>query len=302
VTSDGAGGDRYGHGPMTPSSPDRVDPLTGDVTHIVARRQGRPNLPSAGCPFCPGGIEAPEPYDVRWFPNRWPALDGDRAEVVLYTSDHDASFASLGAAGARKVVDLWAERTAVLGGRDDVDYVLVFENRGPEVGATIAHPHGQIYGYDAVPPRARLELDRGDASASLGPDAPGDRLVSRDGAWRAWVPWAASWPYELVVAPEHPAPDLPSLDDRGRDELSAVLVDALGRLDRLFDEPMPYMLWFHQRPTDGGDWPAAWLHAHVVPINRSAGTPRFVAAAELGGQVYFNPVDPDDAARALRDA
>ncbi len=135
---------------------------------------------------------------MRWFPNRWPPLDGDRAEVVLYTPDHDATFASLGAAGARKVVDLWAERTAALGGRDDVDYVLVFENRGPEVGATIAHPHGQIYGYDAVPPRALVELERGDArpsrSAPHGARRPaGDRprrlaglgAVGRDLALRA---------------------------------------------------------------------------------------------------------------------
>ena len=287
---------------MTPS-PDRVDPLTGDVTHIVARRQGRPNLPSAGCPFCPGGLEAPEPYDVRWFPNRWPALDGDRAEVVLYTSDHDATFASLGVAGARKVIDLWAERTEALGARDDVDYVLVFENRGPEVGATIAHPHGQIYAYDAVPPRAQVELERGETATSLGPDAPGDRLVSRDGAWRAWVPWAATWPYELVVAPEQPVPDLPALDDRARDELSR----GAGRRARparpaLRRSRCRTCCGSTSAPPTAAAWPTAWLHAHVVPINRSAGTPRFVAAAELGGQVYFNPVDPDDAAKALRDA
>ncbi|MGZ4705565.1 MAG: galactose-1-phosphate uridylyltransferase [Acidimicrobiales bacterium] len=290
--------------PNSPDRPrsDRVDPLTGDLTHIVARRQSRPNLPSAGSPFCPGGLEAHDPYDVRWFPNRWPAIDGDRAEVVLYTSDHDASFASLGTAGARRVVDLWAERTEALGARDDVSYVLVFENRGPEVGATIAHPHGQIYGYETVPPRALTELERGRTREALGADAPGERLVARQGRWRAWVPWAATWPFELVVAPDVTVPDLPSLDDVGRDELSGVLVDVLGRLDRLFDEAMPYMLWFHQRPTDGGDWPTAWLHAHIVPLHRSAGTPRFVAAAELGGQVYFNPVDPGDAARALRDA
>src|SRR3954465_7500683 len=279
----------------------RVDPHLGTIVHIVGARQGRPNLPSTGCPFCPGGLEAPEPYDVRWFRNRWPAMPGDRCEVVLYTSEHDATFFSLGVAGVRKVIDLWASRTEHLGARDDVDYVLVFENRGPEVGATIAHPHGQIYAYDRVPPRAQVELDRGDAptSASLGPDPPGDRLVSRDGAWRAWVPWAATWPYEMVVAPDRPVPDLPALDDRARDELGAVLVDPLGRPHRPSGEPMPYMLWFHQRPTDGGAWPTAWLHAHIVPIHRSAGTPRFVAAAELGGQVYFNPVDPDDAAQAL---
>ena len=281
---------------------DRVDVLTGDVTHIVATRQARPNLPSTGCPFCVGGVEAPEPYDVRSFPNRWPPLSGDRAEIVLYTPDHDATFPSLGQAGARLVVDLWAERTVALGSRPDVGYVLVFENRGPEVGATIAHPHGQIYGYGSVPPRARAELDHGDTTAGLGPDAPGERLVARQGAWRAWVPHAATGPYDLVLAPEHKIPDLPALDDQSRDQLAGLLVDVLGRLDRLFADPMPYMLWFHQRPTDGGDWPTAWLHAHVTPLYRSPGTPRFVAAAELGGQIYFNPVDPIHAAAALREA
>ena len=96
-----------------------------------------------------------------WFPNRWPAMEGDRCEVVLYTPVHDATFASLGVDGARKVIDLWAERTAELGARDDVDYVLVFENRGPEVGATIAHPHGQIYAYDHVPSRQARRLAGG---------------------------------------------------------------------------------------------------------------------------------------------
>lgn len=284
--------------------PYRVDPLSGDLAYIVAKRQGRPNLPSSGCPFCPGGLEAPEPYDVFSFPNRWPAIPGGRSEVVLYTSDHDATFASLGAPGARKVIDLWAERTAALGTRDDVAYVLVFENRGPEVGATIAHPHGQIYAFDRVPPRARDELDRADPTA-FADDADGpdhERLVAAIGTWRAWVPWAAGWPYELLLAPRVDRPDLPSLDDAERQDLASLLVDVLGRLDALFGDPMPYMLWWHQRPFDGGDWPAARVHLHIAPLLRSPGTPRFVAAGELGSHVYFNPVDPSDAAAALRAA
>ena len=86
----------------------RIDPFLGTVVHIVGTRQARPNLPSTGCPFCPGGREAPEPYDVRWFRNRWPAMPGDRCEVVLYTSQHDATFASLGVHGALKVIDVEA--------------------------------------------------------------------------------------------------------------------------------------------------------------------------------------------------
>jgi UDPglucose--hexose-1-phosphate uridylyltransferase len=280
----------------------RVDPLTGEMVQVVASRQARPNLPTTDCPFCPGGLEAPDDYQVRAFPNRWPALPEGACEVVLYSPDHHASLATLGAEQARAVVDLWAERSAALGQRADIDYVLVFENRGPEVGATISHPHGQIYAFDLVPAAPRRELEHGDRDAGLGPAAPGDRLVSSVGSWRAWVPIAAAWPYALVLAPETAVPDLPSLSPDSRDDLAALLVDLVGRLDRLFDAPMPYMLWFHQRPFDGNEWPTAWVHAHISPLLRSPCTVRFVAAGEMGGGVMINPVDPVDAARALRDA
>jgi UDPglucose--hexose-1-phosphate uridylyltransferase len=279
----------------------RTDPLTGDLVYIVAERQSRPNLPPTGCPFCPGGLEAPGDYDVFSFPNRWPAFPDDRCEIVLYTPKHDAAFWELSLGEARMVVDLWADRTAALGAREAVEYVLVFENRGPEVGATIAHPHGQIYAFDRVPPRALAELDRADPG-DFGDAAVGDRQVADAPGWRAWVPWAANWPFELLLAPRAEVPDLPSLGDVERDGLAALLLDVLGRLDRLFDGPMPYMMWFHQRPTDGRDWPGARLHLHIAPLYRSAGTQRYVAAGELGSHVFFNPIDPSVAAARLRGA
>jgi UDPglucose--hexose-1-phosphate uridylyltransferase len=286
---------------VTPGSDRRVDPLTGAPTRVVAARQGRPNLPATDqCPFCVGGVEAPEPYTVKAFPNRWPPMPDERCEVVLYTPDHSASFGSLPVDQARQVVDLWADRTAALGARPDVAYVLVFENRGAEVGATIPHPHGQIYAYDEIPPVPAREL-ASDGCALCQPPPEELRVTSSPG-WRASVPHAADWPYALLVAPEAHVPDLPSLDDGRRDGLAEVLVDAFARLDRLFDAPMPYMAWFHQRPTDGGDWPTAHVHLHVAPLLRSPGTPRYVAAAEVGGGIFFNPVDPATAAAALREA
>ena len=274
----------------------RTDELTGTRTYVVDSRQDRPNLPIAGCPFCPGGLEAPEQYEVRWFTNRWPAMPGRRCEVVLYTPLHEATFWSLGVGGARKVVDLWAERSRTLGVRADIDYVLVFENRGAEVGATIAHPHGQIYAFDFVPELPLRELRAG---MLLGD--PGDRLVATAPGWRAWVPQAPIFPYALRLVPDAPVPDLPSLADDGRDGLALLLVDVLERLDRLFDAETPYMLWIHQRPFDGGDWPTARLHVEIVSPWRAPGVPRFVAAGELGSGVYFNPVSPEAAAQALRD-
>lgn len=302
----------------------RFDALTGEWVTIVGARQDRPHLPADGCPFCVGGLEAPEPYTVRAFTNRWPPLtegppleaaaglaaDVDRvpargaAEIVLYTPKHDASFASLGVDGARRVVDLWAERTAALLARPDVAYVLVLENRGREVGATIDHPHGQIYGFGFVPPVPAREATRSAehgcvicAEVTREQTDPARVVVDRDG-WLGWVPFASGWPYGMLLAPVEHVTGLPSLTDQSRTGLAEALVDVLGRYDRLFDRPVPYMLWVHQQP----DEPDAHLHAHLAPTWRAASVVRSVAAAELGSGTLFNPVVPEQAAARLRDA
>ncbi len=274
----------------------RVDPYTGTAVHVVEARQDRHNLPSTGCPFCVGGLEAPEPYDVFWFPNRWPAMGGDRCEVVLYTSQHDATFWSLGVDGIRKVIDLWADRTTALGTRDDVEFVLVFENRGAEVGATIAHPHGQIYAYDHVPDRPSRRL-----GASWRPELDaGDRAVATTVGWTAYVPWAPVYPVELDIAPTERVPDLPTLGDAGRDEMAHLLVDVFERLDRLYERPLPYMMWLNQRPTTRAGYDDAWFNIELISPWRAPGVPRFIAAAEVASNEFFNPVDPADLASRLR--
>ena len=64
--------------------------------------------------------------------------------------------------------------------------------------------------------------------------------------------------------------------------------------------PFPYLLWFHQAPAAGGD---EWhVHAHIAPPLRAPGVQRYVASGELGSGTLANPVVPEDAARALRDA
>lgn len=308
----------------------RFDPLTRDWVNVVGHRQQRPNLPDAGCPFCVGGLEAPEPYTVRWFPNRWPALgpgaaiDLDEAvhdeitrvpavgasEVVLFSPDHDQSLASLPLPQVRAVVDLWAERTEQLLARPEIQYVLVFENRGREVGATIDHPHGQIYGYPFVPPVPAREqaVARRHGCAVCAEvrreTAEGTRVVTRAGDWVAWVPFAAGHAYGMRLASRTHMGSLRDLPNSSRDDLAALLVDALSRYDRLWPSeatsPFPYLMWFHQASAGNED---EWhVHAHVAPPWRAPGLQRYLASAETGSGTLSNPVAPEVAAQALRDA
>jgi len=297
----------------------RFDRLTREWVAVTGDRQRRPNLPTSDCPFCIGGVEAREPYAVKAFPNRWPALTpGDgvvfarlgreptlrapargASEVVLYSPDHNSTFASLGSEQIRRVIDVWAGRTEALLSRREIQYVLIFENRGPDVGATISHPHSQIYAFPFVPPVAALEATVATEFgcqicielATLEEDRA--RLVAANDSFVAFARFAAGWPYELILASCEHLPDLSSLDRRLRSDLASLLGDVLARYDCLFDLQLPYMLWLH---------PGVHLHFHAVTTRRKANTTRFVAAGELGSGVMFNPVSPEDAAAHLRAA
>ena len=80
---------------------------------------------------------------------------------------------------------VWRHRYEELGAREDVDYVFIFENRGVEVGVTLHHPHGQIYGYPFLPPVPALELAADERLGGCAPCALLDDAELADGERRA---------------------------------------------------------------------------------------------------------------------
>src|SRR5690349_12376805 len=150
-----------------PASEMRYDALLDEWVAIAGHRQDRTFLPPTDeCPLCPStperATEIPAAdYEVAVFENRFPSFryPRGRCEVVCFTSDHNASFASLPLAQAETVVEAWADRTAELSALPGVEQVFCFENSGEEIGVTLSHPHGQIYGYPFVTPRTRQMLD-----------------------------------------------------------------------------------------------------------------------------------------------
>jgi UDPglucose--hexose-1-phosphate uridylyltransferase len=292
----------------------RFNELRGEEVVYAVQRQDRTFLPSAEhCPLCPTrpghpATEIPFPtYEIVVFDNLFPTFEAPEgaAEVVVYTEDHDGSFATLAPERAEALMWVWRQRYTELAAREDIAYVLIFENRGVEVGTTLHHPHGQIYGFPFIPPVVQLEAEAdarlgGCATCSLMLQEIADtrRIVHENEAAVAYVPYAARWPYEThVVLREH----RPSLADCTPSELSA-LASALQRVtrgfDRLFARRFPYIMVLHQAPTDGRG--AGHLHVEFYPPLRTAEKLKYLAGCEQGAGTFIMDVMPEASAGALR--
>ncbi|MFJ9606927.1 galactose-1-phosphate uridylyltransferase [Kitasatospora sp. NPDC101176] len=328
--------DRRPLDPPAHGSEIRFDPATGDWVTIAAHRQARTYRPPAEeCPLCPSRdgrlSEIPaEDYQVAVFENRFPALAGTaapvhpadgpwtsgpgtgRCEVVCFTADHDASFADLDERRARLVLDAWTDRTAELAALPGVEQVYCFENRGAEIGVTLAHPHGQIYAFPFTTPRtermaARAGRHRAATGRNLFEDlvaaerADGARVVLTGEHWTAFVPYAARWPYEVHLHPHRRVPDLTALDAAQRAEFPGLYLELLRRFDRLFGGGRtPYISAWHQAPAGRRDELA--LHLELFTIRRTADKLKYLAGVESGMDAFVNDVTPEDAARRLREA
>jgi UDPglucose--hexose-1-phosphate uridylyltransferase len=333
--------------PAHPSSTMRLDRILDEWVTIAGHRQTRTHLPPDNeCPLCPSSdayqSEIPaRDYDVVVFENRFPSfaltsevegMDGDsdgdrggdadghglfasapgfgRCEVVCFTSDHDAAFSSLTPARVRTVIDAWVDRTAELSKIPGVEQVFCFENRGEEIGVTLSHPHGQIYGYPYVTPRTRRML----TSARAHHDATGrnlfaevleaeiesgERVVVATRCWTAFVPFSARWPMEVHLYPNRQVPDLPSLTDEERADLSRVYLEVLRRMEGVHDDSLPYIAAWHQAPVTT-DRDLAYLHLEVFSIRRAPGKLKYLAGSESAMGAFVNDVLPEEAAKLLR--
>lgn len=327
--------------PLPKRDPDpsqlRFDRTTGQWVIIAAQRQDRTYKPPPDqCPLCPGptGLtsEVPAPdYDVVVFENRFPSLSGagtparagdgfvslpghGRCEVICFSSEHTGSFAELAPAHARLVVEAWRHRTAALMATPGIEQVFCFENRGEEIGVTLTHPHGQIYGYPYLTPRTAGMLGqacehRKRHGTNLFSDllaleiADGGRVIARTAAFTAFVPFAARWPVEVHIYPNRFVHNLGDLDEDELDGFTQVYHDVLRRFDRMYAPgfgPLPYMSALHQY--SGSDAQAdGYFHVELMSVRRSATKLKYLAASESAMGAFISDVTPESVARRLRE-
>jgi UDPglucose--hexose-1-phosphate uridylyltransferase len=318
----------------------RRNPLTGALVAVSPARNTRPQTagaggqPTANCPLCVGGPELPFPYEAAVFENRFPTLlaeppeppeglAGETApalgacEVVLYTPTHTGSLATLTARELARVIAIWTDRSEELCADPRFPYVLVFENRGEDVGATLSHPHGQIYALGHLPPFVvpritalddhRLMIDTCLSCEVVASDlATPERQVVANDSFTVAVPFAPDWPLEIHVrAKRHGARRLSDLTAEERRDLAVALRAVVHRYDALYEMPLAYLMACQQapdRPLDGravDDW---HLSFEFLPPNRSPHKLKVRASVETAAGLFINDTLPEATAGLLAGA
>ncbi len=312
----------------------RWHPLRGEWVAYATHRQHRTFLPPPEYnPLAPTTdpqhpTEVPAgPWDVAVFENLFPTLTPGAhdppelsvptepgkgvCEVVVFTQDATSSLGRLPLDHLELLIDVWADRYEALGARPEIQYVFPFENRGVEVGVTLHHPHGQIYAYPFVPPVPARELEqqrayfdlhgRGLLETFIEQEVAEDLRTVFVGQYAvAFVPICARYPYEVWVAPTRPVPSFAAMTPRERADFARALKTVLLKFDGMWNRPFPYILVFHQAPTDGALHPESHLHAEFYPAYRMPGRLKFLAGSEIGAGVFTADTLPEQKAEELR--
>ena len=232
--------------------------------------------------------------------------------VVCFSPRHDLTIAQMRVPDIRRVVDAWIQEFQQLGDEPDISAVQIFENRGAIMGCSNPHPHGQIWANETVPNELAKEVESFRAyhqkhSATLLSDylareaMDRQRVVCENEHFVVVVPFWAVWPFETLLISRRPVSSLLDLQDQERTSLADILRQITIRYDNLFNTSFPYSMGFHQRPTDGKQYPEFHLHAHFYPpLLRSATIKKFMVGYEMLAMPQRD-VTPELAAARLRE-
>lgn len=302
----------------------RWHPLRGEWNIYAPHRQNRTFKPSAAddplAPSLRGGspteipftdfelavfenkftslhIDAPSPMDV---PGIKSARAEGRCEVVVYGPEASGNLYSIGQDKRRLLIAAWLDRYADMFAQG-CKFVMPFENRGDEVGVTLHHPHGQIYGFPFVPQvQARAAHNFADGYDLAADIARNRRVygVAEAGGMEAFCPPYARFPFEVWIAPAVRAAGPWDFTEAQLDGFAHLLGDITRRYDAYFGQETAYMLSLHAAPI--GAEGSYHFTAQFYPLLRAPGRVKYLAAVEQATGAFTVDVMPEMAAKTLR--
>jgi UDPglucose--hexose-1-phosphate uridylyltransferase len=234
-------------------------------------------------------------------------------EVVVETREHAVPLVHLPSGDIAQVLQMFRQRIQDLKNDVRIRYVQVFKNQGAQAGSLIDHAHSHLVATPVVPRRLEAELRWSKRHFDMKERClycdilhqevtHGTRLVTSQGGFVAFCPFAPRFAYEVWIFPAVHCHRFEDQDDRSLANLAAVLKGVLQRVEQTTRD---YHMVLHTSPNEKSPpvWGLPWetlrddFHWHIEVLPRHAGVTRLHREEEF----YVNPVTPEEAARQLRE-
>ena len=325
----------------------RQDLVTKEWVLIAPTRNLRPNdykttqeIPDnleevvSSCFFCPGReVETPAqianypkigPWQARVVPNKFGLLEltgaapkrnfyvslpGIGSHEVVITRYHNQPIALQSLQLIDLTLQVYIDRLKELAKHDSVRYVHIIQNHGKLAGASLLHPHSQIFAMPFVGPHVAEEL-RGAShhfdifdrciycDILVHEKSEKIRVVEETKNFLVICPFESKMPYQMRVLPKKHQAHFTQIEKDQRIELASVMKSILSKLYFKLGNPA-YNYYIHTMPFNRGEHVANnenSYHWHLVVMPRI----NIWAGLELGTEIYVNVVAPEQAAEYLR--
>jgi UDPglucose--hexose-1-phosphate uridylyltransferase len=292
------------------------------------------------CPFCPGhesmtppevlAYRAPglaangEGWSIRVVPNLYAAFriepDGQEhregrfwqrdaigaCEVLISSPDHRAPTSQLPGRQVEEIVQSYIDRYHYHAANPALEQVLILYNHGRPAGASLEHPHSQLYAIGVESPNLMDEIAGAERfrqanracvfCRTLADERQaGARIIFENEAFVVFAPYAARTPFETWIMPRRHAAsfgDIDSATEKGA--FAEALQLTLKALHEGLNDP-PFNYFIHSAPLQADVSAAYHWHLELIPKLSTA------AGFELGTGMWINVVRPEDSAAFLRE-
>ena len=287
------------------------------------------------CPFCPGNEKYTPPatlalhistngkyvffsekesgeistWVVRVFPNKYPALAPKLNinlaygyhEVLVETRIHNEEKYLKDPRNVYFALKTLKERTKRILEDPKIKHVIVIKNKGVRAGASITHPHLQIFANTFIPPEIGNEIFGFKRFFEENSECPLCYLLSTyreliyysNESFASLIAYAPRVPYETYIVPFKHTFSFLNISDNEMYDLSTTLSRTLLTLKKVLGD-FDYNLWFHTIY----DSSLSFYHWHIeiLPLTTTWG------GYEKGAGVYIVDKFPENVASELRNA
>ena len=185
-----------------------------------------------------------------------------------------------------------------------VEHIMPIYNHGPAAGASIQHPHGQIFASPIVPNYIEHELSGAERYfTNNGVNVFEDivtheteeevRILTSNKDFVAFTFYAARFPFEIWIMPTAQQSHYAAITASARNNLAQIMSKVVRMVGNTLHEPS-LNFWIHSQPTTMEETRHYRWHLEIAP--RVGGYGGF----ELGSGVIIDIMSPEIAAQHLR--